>query len=261
MKMGLSQYKNAMNEVKMDEKQDDVNIFIELNKKRLKIKRRHIRQQFAALSLMIIISASFILLNNSGNDNIEFWINSEAAEPNKITENGVELAMSSQWNQFAYTDSELVISYDFSIRCHGDEIKSITYLLSEEIITRENRHNHHAWFAENRVLFNGNLTKKNEDDLVYEKIKDDEKSYEKRMIGEKIIVDYALQDSNVSIEVAYSNDGYGKYKSQPFELKVQIELDNGVIEEKVLILEPTVIDVNEMASIDVITNLVVSIKK
>ncbi len=260
--MNIEEYKRAMQEVNVDK--DKIKLRFESSMDEKKKKHLRIVQpnnfnrkiRICVTSLILI----FMLINVKSLNNADvanFTITVYASDLNKellLSKNPVSLSTSNQFNIQAITNegknSETgSVNFDLNFKCEGKNIRKITYQLSDKTISRENRSEAVAWFAENDDSY-GTIpdSTSNEDVSVYRSYRDNTNHtcYVTKMIGNSYSVDYENQnDKQYALEINLFQNEKGELEAKKFTITVILTLDDGSTLEKHILVRPLIADTSE----------------
>ena len=259
--MNIEEYKRAMQEVYVSTDKIKLRFqnTIDEKMKHIKIVHPHNFNKKILVCVMsfilIFVLVNFIPLTKG--DISKFTITVYASDLNKelfLSKTPITLSTSNQFNIQAITnegkDSETgSINFDLNFKCEGKNIRKITYQLSDKTISRENRGEAVAWFAENDDSY-GTFpdSTSNEDVSVYRSYRDNTNHtcYVTKMIGNSYSVDYENQnDKQYALEINLFQNEKGELEAKKFTITVILTLDDGSTLEKHILVRPLIADTSE----------------
>lgn len=256
--MNINKYKSAMEEIDIDThkiRSGFENTLYQKNKDKnishLAIVKKPLLICIASFLLIAVLISTNLLTDGNSSD---FSLTVYASDVNKeldLSDTSVTLSASNQFNMQGITNNETgTVNFDLKLKCEGNNIESITYKLSDEIITKENRGRSVAWFVENdSFLISDSLVKSDkspfetykEDENVYEIYRDDTKYYLTRMVGSAYSVDYEnQQNKNYAIAISFQKDNKGDFIAEDFTITVTISLNDGSSLERYIEVKPVI---------------------
>lgn len=249
--MNMEEYKKAMNEISIDTEKvknrfretKDKNTYKCLNYKKLAF-------VFIMPIILIFTVSIFSFFNTESIPNITLKVYAaDSSEEKSLSRIPVVLNTLHQPNMQSITnkgktDETGSVTYNLSFQCIGENIKSITYKLSDKEITRENRGEAVAWFAESckyYSYFESIADPENtlHDKSIYLKIREFDNLMVTKMIGSSYTVDYENQnDKQYLLEINLNSDGKGKLVAKNFIINVIITMNSGKTVEKQIFVKP-----------------------
>lgn len=253
--MNIEEYKKAMIEVSVDTDKIKSRFEKEINEK-VKGKKVNILILYKRPIFICILSAVLVFtfsnldrLNGGPVSNYTLTVYASSLDKEFVlSDEPITLSNSNQFNLQAISNKGEnnetgSVNFDLNFKCEGRNIKNITYKLSDKIITRDNRGEAVAWFAEN-IQYNTVLNLKQDNDKsVYRILSSNQKStyFVTKMIGNFYCVDYENQnDKHYSLEINLSKDDKGKLTAKEFTITVILTLDDGTTLEKHILVTPLI---------------------
>jgi len=258
--MNIEEYKGAMQEVHVNT--DKIKLRFE-NTIDGKTKQEKIIHPYNFNKKILVCVMSFILIFVLVNfipltkgDSSKFTITVYASDLNKelfLSKTPITLSTSNQFNIQAITNEGMEgetgsINFDLNFKCEGKNIKKITYQLSDKTISRENRDEAVAWFAENDSYGTISNSISSEDVSVYRAYRDDTNHtcYVTKMIGNRYCVDYENQnDKQYALEINLFQNEKGELEAKKFTITVILTLDDGSTLEKHILVRPLIAETSE----------------
>lgn len=195
---------------------------------------------------VILTALIFLLFNlNIANDkNISNYTLSVYASSREMekTLSDIPIILTNEFKMMGITNEgneyeEGTINFDLNFRCKGENIKKITYKLSDKLISCENRYIYEAWFAENAPYD----TAADSDKSVYVKAGrvGEKYAFVTKMIGSSYTVNYENQnDKNYELEIQLKPDKKGNMTAKEFIITVIITLNDDTEIEKHILVHP-----------------------
>ncbi|MFA9462711.1 MAG: hypothetical protein ACERKN_00305 [Velocimicrobium sp.] len=253
--MNIEEYKMAMQNVYVN---TDKIVFrfentVDLQSKRGKKPRAfNFKKVIFACAMTVVLLSVLLNYKPLATRNVSnFTITVYASDLNKeliLSDNPITLSTSSQFNIKAISNegnenSTGSINFDLNFKCDGENIKDITYQLSNQTISRENKEKALAWFAEN-ASYNTNYNSLYKDDKdVYRVYRNDTTHiyYVTKMIGNAYTVRYENQDDkNYALELNLFKDDNNNLTAKNFTITVTITLNDGTTLEKHILVRPLI---------------------
>lgn len=243
--MNMEEYKKAMQEVHINT--DVVKSRFEETKVKNINKSLCYKKSAFVLAMSVILVVIVPILNSFKTESIpDITLKVYASDLNKervLSSIPVTLSTLHQPNLQAITNKGErnetgSINYNLSFQCVGENIKNITYKLSDKEITRENRGDVVAWFAENYSHSVRNFNYENEKSN-YRIIQENDNLIVTKMIGSSYTVDYENQNNKqYLLEINLNSDDKGNLTAENFIINVIITMNNGKILEKQILVNP-----------------------
>lgn len=244
--MDIKQYNQTMNKININSNEVSTRFFNETiivnntpkHKFSYLVNKRTIK---LAISLLLIVTLLFgsELLPKSLPE-ITITAHAEGIHQGTIlTEEIMSISTDSKFTIQSSTEMSGSSYFDLTFICEGESINYITYKVSDQIITADNRYNYDAWFVEN-------ITSDTYQTLNYELGEYEgtgfNGEYSKiKMIGSSYTIPYVDQTSNsYMLSVNLNIDELGKYNPSPFVVTVMITLENQEIITKELLITPII---------------------
>ena len=195
--------------------------------------------------IFIIISANLLTGGNASNFSITVYA-SDVNNEFILSDTPITLTTSNQFNMQGITNNEIgTINFNLNLKCEGDNIESITYKLSDKIISINNRGGAVAWFAENDSYIISSSSKSIKDESVYESYSYDNKCFVTKMIGNAYSVDYDNQNNkNYALVISLYKNNKGDFIAKDFTITVIISLNNGTSLKRYILVHPIIGDVS-----------------
>ncbi len=245
--MNINEYKEAMEEISVS----SIEVEAALQKKMNKDNEIKTKRTIPVYTIMAILLIAFVFANDILVNKPEISITVYAAETGEIPltnefanfkVNATPISASSTIDkQGNYQDS--TVNYNIWFKCEGQDIKAITYNCSDRDITRGNRSKASAYYVEN-------ITMPVEEYKHYDWKKDDTiisgwygigetEAQVTKMIGSSYTVSYDQQmNKQYGLVIAATVDEEGNYTVEDTTIKVTIEMQDGSIQKKQLLVHP-----------------------
>jgi hypothetical protein len=242
--MNMNQYKESMTEIKV--KKIKTEELINKNAKTIRVKKlRFIK--FIPIFFGILLSIYFIDINRKSP---EITINAYAAEKEitltndfiKFDLNAMPLiggsTLDKQGNKY-----DSFVNYNINFICKGENIKNITYNCTDQIITLDNRLKADAYYVENISMPVEEYTKINwhhDDDFIFGYYGQGENTAKvTKLIGNSYTVPYVNQaNKQYGLVMAATTDEDGNYHVNEITIKLEIEMSDGSIQSKKILIKP-----------------------
>lgn len=131
------------------------------------------------------------------------------------------------------------VGCNINFKCEGQDIKTITYICSDQTIDRNNRENASAYYVENLdVPIEDAKNYQNDNDYIYGYTVQGEKtSHITKIIGSSYSVDYKDQNNKqYGLVIAATIDENDNYIINDTIINIEIQLKNGSIQYKKLMI-------------------------
>jgi hypothetical protein len=249
--MNLSDYKKAVQEIHVNSDKIKLRFEKEINEKS-KDKRtcNYIfkRPILTCLVLCILIFTFTFMIVLSGGNASNFTITVYASVKNDnlvLSDTPITLSTSSQFNMQGIENDEAgSVKFDLNLICKGDNIEKITYKLSDKIITKENRGEAVAWFAESDSYIIGSGSENIKDERIYESYSYDNKCFLTKMVGNAYSVEYENQNNkNYALVLSLNKNNKGNFTAQDFTITVNILFNDGTSLKRYIFVHPIIGDV------------------
>lgn len=242
--MNLNEYKNAMSEIKVNTEEVEASIHRKMNHG-VKERVKRLVPAFAAIMVMVIIFAFWYEIpSNSPAISMTVYAAEQEVPLTKefvmISANANPFFGSSSIDENGnYYDSKM--NYNINFKCEGEDIETITYICSDQEITRGNM-SVAAYYVEN-------ITMPLEEYKKYREFEDEQflcgfygegeaNANITKLIGSSYTVNYEEQRNiQYGLVVVASVDGEGDYIMEDLTLRVEIQLKDGSVVEKKILLD------------------------
>lgn len=249
--MNIDKYKKAMQEIPVNTDKITngfVNMIYEKSKYRRMFRPMYLRKAviLCLVSFVIVYVISINLFNDGSNSN--YTITVYASEIKKeiiLSDTPITLSTSNKFNALGITNNETgSINFDLNLKCEGENIKNITYKLSDKAISIADRHEVVAWFAENTSYDTETNLIPMDDENVYESYSYNNKRSVTKMIGNLYSVDYENQnDKHYALVISLDKDDEGNFIADNFTITVMLTLTDGTTLKKQISVHPIIGDV------------------
>jgi hypothetical protein len=258
--MNIREYKKAMDEISVntntikDKVKDSVR-----NEKYLALRyKKIILACITAIAILLVPTVSRIL-NVESIPDITLTVLANSGEAETLSDEPVVLTPYYQENMLQYSkfDNGLKkgsINFNLNFQCEGETIKEITYKLSDQTITRENRNEFTAWFAENQIYNSSSDAQNNKDKTTYRIVGDfkNQRHEVTKMIGSYYTVSYGNQNSKqYALEINLTQDETGKLNCEKFTINVIIVLEDESTIEKQIVVQPFITETSDDTSCEI----------
>jgi len=251
--MNIDEYQKAVKEIHVDTDKIKTRFENELyDKSKDKLNpiffRRPVFLCFMSLVLiLVLVSTNLLSQGNTSNFSITVY----ASDKNNefiLSDTPVTLSASTQFNMDGITNGETsVVNFDLNLKCKGENIKKITYQLSDKEITKENMEDAIAWFAENVSYVAGSDLRNRNDKSIYEYYSSGNQCFLTKMIGNAYSVDYENQnDKNYALVISLYKNKKGNFTAKDFTITVNISLNDGKSLEEQIVVHPLVGSISSM---------------
>jgi len=251
--MNIKEYKEAVQEIHVDTDKIKWRFENTLYKK-AKDNNPFNLVTFKKPILMCIVSfiIIFVLISTnlfSGGNASNFSITVYASDVNDeliLSDKPITLSTSNELNMLGITNNTTgTVNFGLNLKCKGDNITSITYKLTDKIISRDNRQVAVAWFAENDSYIISSNPENINDESVYESYSYDNKCFFTRMIGNAYSVDYANQNNkHYALAISLFKNKNGDFAAKDFTITAIIKLSDGKSLKRYILVHPLIGDVS-----------------
>ncbi|MGB8453712.1 MAG: hypothetical protein WCD89_15480 [Anaerocolumna sp.] len=240
--MNMDQYKKSMLEIEVKK----IKIEELLNKKTKRVNKLR-TVKFIPILFGIVLTLFFIDFSKKSP---EIIINVYAAE-NEITLtkdfvnfelNAMPLIGASTLDKQGH-ESDSFVNYNINFICKDENIKTITYTCTNQVVTRNNRLDADAYYVENIRMPIEEYTKldlSQEDNFIFSYHEQGETTENiTKLIGNSYTVSYAEQtNKQYGLVIAATTDEDGNYYVNDIIIKVDIEMEDGSVQHKKILIKP-----------------------
>lgn len=228
--MNINQYKSSMESIYV--KKLTINELLDKKDNTIKLKVKSLT--YALLGVLIIFFVS-------QSKKPEIIITAYAAEKEiQLTDKFIDIKLNSKpiYGQ-ADQDNSCFINFDLYFKCEGQNIESISYTCSDQIISMDNYESAKAYYVENLIIPASEYKYYiNANNFIYGyHMPGDNSANITKLIGETYSVNYEDQNNQYNLIIAGVVDNAGIFHINDTTIKIAVKLIDGTIKYKNLIIK------------------------
>jgi hypothetical protein len=236
--MNINQYKKSMDEIRIRTIEPD-ELLRKQSKKVFQKKYIKLISSFILIFTLIFCINHFNFFGHSINSTIKVY-----AADNKIelTKDFINIKLNASPVDGGSDSSDCFINYNLNLVCEGDNITTITYTCSDQIINRNNRSSAAAYFVENINVPKSEYSRYlKADNFIYGYQAEGTATAKVTMlIGNSYIDRYDNQNNKqYGLVLTGRIDKNGTYQLDNTIILIEITLKDGSIEHKKLMVSPS----------------------
>lgn len=237
--MNIDLYKSSMDEITT--KKIEIDDLVKKNSR--KLARKKYGKWISVVVVVCLLTFNLIPILELPGQVPDITIKVYAAEKEtQLTKKFISFDIDGKQINGGTNSSHYFINYNLNLRCEGENIDTITYTCSDQIININNRLSAKAYYVDNISVPASDYSKYiNEDDFIFGyKVEVEDTAKITKLIGNSYTVNYDNQNNRqYGLVLAGDINKDGKYEFNETVIKIDITLKDGSIQHKKIVLNPT----------------------